>query len=179
MNKKLSVLILTIILLFTSVPAFAIDIPGTSDNTNTPYSIVSPQVNSDGIVYSDNLLISIKAEANTSLLITTYNYPGYNGTDSFANVPATALTVKKMVGEEEKYAKSEKVGLYSKQLKDIKPGLYSIKVDVLDDEGQETSSYSKYFLVKSNADKVEPTIYQSQPSSKVLFFQSVFRSLFG
>lgn len=152
--------------------AFAQD---ASDN----YSIISPYTSENGVAYGDNLLISVKVKENTSLCLTVFSYPNYTSADSLAMIPAVSFTVEEQLGDAEVYQKKERMGFYTKQLNDIKPGLYSLKIDVLDDNGNVIDTYNKYFIAKPNASKTTTTIYESKPSNKVLFFQGVFKSLFG
>ena len=172
MRKILSVLIALILWISSSVMAFAQD-------SHDDYSIISPYTSDEGVAYGDNLLISVKVDEGTALRFTVFSYPNYTSADSLSMVPAISFTVEEQIGISEDYEKRDRIGFYTKQLNDIEPGLYSLKVDSLDGNGNITDTYSKYFIVKPNASKTTTTIYESQPSNKVLFFQSVFKSLFG
>lgn len=172
MRKILAVLLALILCISSSVMVFA---QGEPDE----YSIISPYTSTEGVAYGDNLLISVKVDKNTALRFTVLNYPNYTSADSLSMIPAISFTVEDQVGLSEDYQKRERIGFYTRQLNDIEPGLYSLKVDTLDENGNITDTYSKYFIVKPNASKTTTTIYESQPSNKVLFFQSVFKSLFG
>lgn len=172
MKRKIFSIILALILCICSSSAvFAVD--------DSAYSIISPHTSSEGIAYGDNLLISVKVSENTALRFTLYSYPNYTGEDSLSDIPAIAFTEKEQMSVPEDFEKRESINFYTKQLNNIKPGLYSLKIDMINDDGELYNTYSKYFIVKPNASKTTTAIYESQPSGKVLFFQSVFKSLFG
>lgn len=172
MRKILSVLIALILCISSFVMVFAQD-------DFEEFSVISPHTSAEGVAYGDNLLVSVKIDENTALRFTVFSYPNYNSADSLSMIPAISFTEKEQVGLPEDYQKRERIGFYTKQLNDIKPGLYSLDIDILDESGNIIDTYSKYFIVKPNASKTATTIYESQPSNKVLFFQSVFKSLFG
>ncbi|MBE6020165.1 MAG: hypothetical protein IJC41_00335 [Firmicutes bacterium] len=172
MRKFISVLIALILCISSSVMVFG-------QNSLDDYSIISPYTSDEGVAYGDNLLISVKVDAGTALSFTVLSYPNYTSADSLSMVPAISFTVEEPVGISENYEKRDRIGFYTRQLNDIEPGLYALRVDSLDGNGNITDTYSKYFIVKPNASKTTTTIYESQPSNKVLFFQSVFKSLFG
>ncbi|MDO4481585.1 MAG: hypothetical protein Q4C14_02505 [Bacillota bacterium] len=146
---------------------------------DSAYSIISPYTSSEGVAYGDNLLVSVRVSENTALRFTLYTYPGFTGADSLADIPAMAFTESKQLYASEDFEKRESINYYTKQLNNIKPGLYSLKIDMVDDNGELSNTYSKYFIVQPNSSRTATAIYESKPSSKVLFFQSVFKSLFG
>lgn len=172
MRRKIFSILMILVLCICSFSASFAD-----DST---YSIISPQTNPDGIVYCDNLLVSVKVSEDSTLRFTLYSYPNYSSVASISEVPAVAFTLKEQVGIPEVFQTEGNINFYTKQISDIEPGLYSLKVDILDENSNTVSSYSKYFIAKPTASKlVNNSVYESQPSSKVLFFQSVFKSLFG
>ncbi len=171
MRRKICLILMILVLCICSFSVSFAD-----DST---YSIISPQTNTDGIVYCDNLLVSVKVSEGSALRFTLYSYPNYSSAASIAEVPAVAFTLKEQVGIPDVFLTEDNINFYTKQINNIEPGLYSLKVDILEN-GNAVSSYSKYFIAKPSASKlVNNSVYESQPSSKVLFFQSVFKSLFG
>ncbi len=147
------------IYLCSSIPVLA----SAQDN----YTIISPNTGHNGIIYCDNLLFSL------------YDYPNYSDSDSLSEVPALAFTEKELSKLSDDFKNTDQIFFYTKQIKNIKPGLYSLQIDILDDNNIITDTYNKYFIVKPNSTKLSSTIYQSKPSKKVMFFQKVFKNLFG
>lgn len=173
MNKKIiSVIMAVLLTVFSYSAVFAME-------TNT-YNIINPQTASDGVTYSDNLFISVKVAENTRMRFTLHFYPNCTQASTLNDVPAAAFTVREQKGLTETFNGSDHISFYTRQVKNIEPGLYSLKIEVLDDNKNILSGETRYFLVKPNAAKMaNSSIYESAPSGKVLFFQSVFKSLFG
>jgi len=173
LTKKIISIILTVFLILSSNAA----VYAMEKNT---YRIINPQTASDGITYSDNLFISVKVAENTPMRFTLYFYPNCSQVATLNDVPAAAFTVREQKGLTETFAGSDHIGFYTRQVKKTEPGLYSLKAEVMDESNNIITNETIYFLVKSNASKMaNSSIYESTPSGKVLFFQSVFKSLFG
>lgn len=173
MKKKIFALVLTLVLCLCS---FSAVIAGEDDS----YSIISPQTSESGITYCDNLLISVKSTENTALRFTLYSYPNYTPVDSLDLVPAAVFNVRSQVGASEDFAGGEGVRFYTRQVNDIEAGMYGLKIETLDEEGALVSVSQKYFIIQSSEAKDSATVYESQSStSRVMFFQNVFRNLFG
>ena len=173
MKKKLFALALALILCLCSTAAvFAAD--------DTAYNIISPQTSEAGITYCDNLLISVKATENTALRFTLYSYPNYTPVESLDLVPASVFNVRTQTGPSEDFIGQDGVNFYTRQVNDIEAGMYGLKIEQFDPEGSLVSVHQKYFIIQSSDAKDSAAIYESQTAiSRVMFFQNVFRSLFG
>ena len=172
-KKTLLALVLALLLCLSSATViFAAD--------DDAYSVISPQTSETGITYCDNLLISVKSTENTALRFTLYSYPNYTKVSSLDLVPASVFNVRSQAGPSEDFTGGEGVSFYTRQVNDIQPGMYGLKIEKFDEEGNVASVNQKYFIIESSSSKDSAAIYESQSSaSRVMFIQNVFRSLFG
>ena len=173
MKKTLIALVLALLLCLCSATAiFAAE--------DSSYTVISPQTSETGISYCDNLLISVKTMDNTPLRFTLYSYPNYTKTSSIDLVPASVFNVRSQFGSSEDFTGGEGVSFYTRQVNDIEPGMYGLKIEKFDQENNLISVNQKYFIIESSSSKDSAAIYDSQTSvGRVMFFQNVFRSLFG
>ena len=173
MKKKILALALTLLLCFS----FTTAVFAAGDDA---YTIISPQTSESAINYCDNLLISVKTTEDTALRFTLYSYPNYTPVNSIDLVPASVFNVRSQVGPSEDFVSGEGVNFYTRQVNEIDAGMYGLKIEQFDGEGTLVSTNQKYFIIQSSASKDSATIYESTTAvSRVMFFQNVFRSLFG
>ena len=172
-KKKILALVLALVLCFSATSfIFAAE--------DDSYTVISPQTSESGITYCDNLLISVKTTDNTALRFTLYSYPNYTKVSSLDLVPASVFNVRSQFGASEDFAGGEGVSFYTRQVNDIEPGMYGLKIEKFDQENNVVSVNQKYFIVESSSSKDSAAIYDSQTSvGRVMFFQNVFRNLFG
>ena len=173
MKKTLIALVLALLLCLCSATAiFAAE--------DSSYTVISPQTSDTGITYCDNLLISVKTTENTALRFTLYSYPNYTSVKSIDLVPASVFNVRSQFGPSEDFSGGDGVSFYTRQVNNIDAGMYGLKIEKFDEEGNVISVNQKYFIIESSASKDSAAIYESQSSAnRVMFFQNVFRNLFG
>ena len=73
--------------------------------------------------------------------------------------------------------KSEGIGIYTKQLSGVAPGLYKVKVDLLGKDDKPVSSVVSLVLVKDKA-KEKTDIFEPAQSSAVQTIKTVIKNLF-
>ncbi len=176
MIKRIAVLLLTIFLFLT---IFTATLPSTAAESKN-FKVISPVISqSTGMAYSDNLFISIRVEPERTVQITLYNYPDFKGAESLEMVPATSFIKKKQVGDSYYYSAHPRLSFFTKRINKIKSGLYSLRVETLDEKGQPFETVDTYFIAMPSSSKDPVTINKTTPSTRVIFFQKVFKNIFG
>lgn len=177
MRKIMMALIIVISLISSSVFAFAAN----------PVVLVNPVANS--IVYSSNLLISVKltqpatikvqvfeelqivngvwSAVNIDTLSLTGN--GVNNTDSFKSTP---------VMKEDTFTSNRNLSFYTKQVNDLKPGLYKIQIKVVDSSGKTTDTIKRHVAIKQKTEN-GTKIFDTPQSGTMQFLQNLLKSIFG
>lgn len=174
--KKITAILLSVCLIFTvfasSESVFA------SESKN--YKVISPVISQQtGKAFFDNMLVSVRVEPERTLRITLYNYPDYTAVDSIDLVPAATFIRKKQYGASYYYSAHPKLSFFTKRITNMKHGLYSLHIETLDETGAAFESTDTFFIAMPSSSKEPVTIYQSTPSGRVLFFQKVFKNIFG
>lgn len=175
-NRILSVIILLVILCGT---VFA---SGAQDPAIT---IVSPSTT----VYGDNLLVSVKMTAPKTIKVFVYEEKKKVG-DTLVSIDPEAISEKDLTNSTimsvsvmtpETFTGSASLQFYNKQLSEITPGLYRIKVDTLDANGLSVASVSTQVAVmsKDSQPKEDSKIFQSQQSGALQWVQNLLKSIFG
>ena len=174
--KKVVIAFLLIMMLMCNV-AFA----AASDPAVT---IVSPSQSVTGT----NLLVSVKMTAPKSIKVYVYEEKEKNGDDLISIDPSTvteeSLATKTLysvsVMTPEVYEGTGNLQFYNKQLNDITPGLYRIKVEVLDKSGSVTASSVLNTLVmpKESETANGNEIFQSQSTGALQWVQNLLKNIF-
>jgi hypothetical protein len=177
MKKRVMALVMIIALLSGTV-----FVSGASDPA---ISIISPVET----VYGDNLLVSVKMTAPKTIKVSVYEEKQKVG-DTLVSIDPAA-TAKEDLSEitiisvsimtPETFAGSGSLQFYNKQLNEITPGLYRIKVDTVDINGVAVASTSTRVAVmpKDSETKEDNTIFQSQQSGALQWVQNILKSIFG
>jgi len=170
-------------------------------------TIVSPVNNSVSV--SDSLLVSVKLtnpgtakitvyeqkEMHTQILATgtaldgtyaTYAAVSYSSFDTtsfaatdFASNPALDSLVSRVYINPVSYTSTENIGFYTKQLTDVKPGIYKIEVKVLGEDGETISTVSSLVAVKEKPAEEKPAqVFEQKPSGALKILQNLLKSLF-
>ena len=100
-----------------------------------------------------------------------------------SSVTASGVTAK-FVSEEvmvpETFTSTNTLSFYTKQLNNVTPGLYKVKVDTIDAEGKVLYSTQNLVVVKGVAKETEKTdLFESNQSGISQFLQNLLKSIFG
>ena len=169
-------------------------------------SIISPAENS--IITSDSLLISVKFTEEVTAKITvyqevikesvvmtsgsavngtltTYSSIKYNDIDTkdfeledLAAVPRMEGLTNKVYVSTQEYTNTEEVGFYTKQLTNVKPGVYKIVVKTYDKNGKAVSTTNRYIAVKEKLQEESIVFETKQSSNPLKLIQNLFKSIF-
>ncbi|MBR2001668.1 MAG: hypothetical protein IJ994_05095 [Firmicutes bacterium] len=92
----------------------------------------------------------------------------------------TAKFVSKEVMVPETFTSTNTLSFYTKQLNNVTPGLYKVKVDTIDAEGKVLYSTENLVVVKGVASEAEKTdLFENTQSGISQFLQNLLKSIFG
>lgn len=180
MKKLLVTLILIMTMVFSGVTVYA-----TSDSSVV---IVNPVARST--VYSNNLLVSVKITKPQTIRVTVYEEQQVvNGTLSAVNINrlvtsngtvTKASFTPRQIGLPEDFTSTNDLSFYTKQVNDVTPGLYRVKVEVLDGAGKVLSTLENHVAVKEKpAETSDAKIFESPQSGTLQLLQNILKSIFG
>lgn len=174
MRKTIVVLIVLAVMIFGTVFASAA--------TDPDVTIVSP----GETVYGSNLLVSIKITAPKKIKVFLFEEKEKVGDtlvsiDTSANSSLEGKTLQSVsIISPETYTGTGSLQFFNKQIVDLNPGLYRIKVDTLDSAGAVSASSSRRFVMMEAASAPTSTaIFQTQPSGALQWVQNLLKTLFG
>ena len=106
-----------------------------------------------------------------------------DGAVTTTSVTASGVTTK-FVSEEvmvpETFTSTNTLSFYTKQLNNVTPGLYKVKVDTIDAEGKVLYSTENLVVVKGVASEAEKTdLFENTQSGISQFLQNLLKSIFG
>ena len=106
-----------------------------------------------------------------------------DGAVTTTSVTASGVTTK-FVSEEvivpETFTSTNTLSFYTKQLNNVTPGLYKVKVDTIDAEGMALYSTENLVVVKGVASEAEKTdLFETNQSGISQFLQNLLKSIFG
>ena len=106
-----------------------------------------------------------------------------DGAVTTTSVTASGVTTK-FVSEEvmvpETFTSTNTLSFYTKQLNNVTPGLYKVKVDTIDAEGNVLYSTENLVVVKGVASEAEKTdLFETNQSGISQFLQNLLKSIFG
>lgn len=149
--------------------------------------LVNPASNS--IVYSNNLLISVKITQPKIIRVTFYQeMQMVNGTPvavsvssltnsaaalNNANITDVAVTSPAI------YTSTNNLSFFTQKHTGLSPGVYKIKIDTLDSSWKELYSTSSLVIVKEKSEKTEDKILDSPQSGTMQFLQNILETIFG
>jgi len=147
MRKHLIALIFILLLSLNATAVFA--------SANPNVIIVNPV--SESTVFSDNLLVSVKITAPTSVVIyVTQEFKLVNGEKtaiSLEDYQNTEITVtNSAIGTAENFTSTTNLSFYTKKVENIKPGVYKISVDTINEEGLVLYTNSSPVEIKAKED---------------------------
>ena len=150
-------------------------------------SIVSPASNS--IVYTDSLLVSVKVTEPKTIRVTVYEKRVKAGDSSVAadvsgvtsdNIAAYAADAKfsdVVISKAEDYTNTGEIGFYTKQISDVKPGLYKVVAQALDEKGNVVETVSSLIAIKAKPVE-EPVVFEQKQSAAVKLLQNILQAIF-
>lgn len=202
-HSKLISVILIMMMLFSTVIASA-----TSITSDPAVTIISPAAES--VVNSDSLLISIKITKPETIKVSVFEEKQIAGDqlisvdvnnletlEAATNATASGVTaagvttsvtasgvttsfISQEVMVPETFTSTNTLSFYTKQLNNVTPGLYKIKVDTIDAEGKVLYSTENLVAVKGVASEAEKTdLFESNQSGISQFLQNILKSIFG
>lgn len=167
--------LLLVLLLFTTAVSFAA-------------SVVSPVPNS--VVYSDSILVSVKVNEKATIKVTVYEEKSKDSSGNLISTDVSKMTTKDLESLDlSKYTDSVysaavtytnegEIGFYTKQLSGVKPGLYRVKVDTLNDKGDSVATVSSLVAVNQKEEKQEQNIFQNQRTTGLQLIQNLIKKIF-
>lgn len=126
---------------------------------------------------------ALATEAATA--VTSYTSVTYKSVDttSFEAIdlvsnPALETYVDRIYLSPVTYTSTEKIGFYTRQLTGVKPGLYKIKVQVLDEKGNVSETTSSLIAVKEKPAAEEKVVFEQKQSGAIKVLQNLLKSIF-
>lgn len=151
-------------------------------------SVVSPAANS--IVYSDTMLVSVKVTDKSTIRVTVYEEKQKDASGVLVSADVANLTAADIASLDTKkytdsvfsaaatYTNAGDVGFYTKQLTNVKPGLYKVKVETLGEDETVVSTITSLVAVKEKAEKQDQDIFQNQTTTALQFIQNLIKKVF-
>jgi hypothetical protein len=175
MKKTIMALVLMVVLLCSTVFAAASD---------PAVTIVSPAETVSG----NNLLVSVKMTAPKTIKVYVYEEKEKVGDTLVSIDPATVseenFSSKTLfsvsVITPETFVGTGNLQFYNKQINDVTPGLYRVKVEVLDKSNAvtATSTVRTVVMPKESQTAAGSEIFQSQQSGALQWVQNLIKSIF-
>ena len=95
---------------------------------------------------------------------------------------STGVRVKRytdfILGEPELFSNESGIAFYTRQIQDVKPGLYRVKVELLDDEGIAYSIRSAFVVVKEKELAPQEDVLAEPQNGVVTVLQNLLKSIF-
>ena len=151
-------------------------------------SVVSPAANS--IIYSDSMLVSVKVTDKATIRVTVYEEKQKDASGTLVSVDVADMTSSDLSSLDSKkytdsvfstaatYTNTGDVGFYTKQLTNVKPGLYKVKVETLGENDSVVSTISCFTAVKQKEEKQDQNIFQNQTTTALQFIQNLIKKVF-
>jgi len=95
----------------------------------------------------------------------------------FTSNSALETYVDRVIEAPVTYVSKENIGFYTKQIS-VKPGLYKVLVEVLDEEGNVTETVESLVAVKEKPAEVEAPVFEQKQSGAIKLLQNLLKSLF-
>lgn len=177
MRKYILILVFVITLICSTTFAF-----GAQD---TAVTIVNPV--SQSTTTANNLLISVKVTQARTIKISMYEEKALSGGKyisvdlnkvSNGNAPRKEDMRSELVFQPVTYNTTNSLMFCTKQVNNVKPGLYKVRVDTLGASGNVLYSSENYVGVKTK-ETSESKIFDSQQSGTFQFLQNILKSIFG
>jgi len=178
MKKMVIVLVVVLSLMFGTTVAHAEEDPNVV--------LVNPASNST--IYSNNLLISVKLTQPKTIKVSVFEEKQIvNGTLSAVNVN-TLTTTKGSINNASltsvpvtsaTFTSKNNLSFFTKQVNNLKPGLYRIRIDTLDGSLNAVYTSDSYVAVKEKTEEAEAKIFETPQSGTMQFLQNLLKTIFG
>jgi hypothetical protein len=180
MKKRLTIIFILVMALFC--------MPLVSMAAGDPsVTLVNPASNST--VYSSNILLSVKITQPKTIKVSVFEEKQMiNGTLSAVNINALATSnatlnnanfISQPVGIPASFTSSNNLSFFTKQINGLKPGLYRIRIDSIDNTGNITHTSDSYVVVKERTEEADTNIFNSRQSGTMQFLQNLLKNIFG
>ena len=150
-----------------AISAAAVTAPAISAAAITETAITVPAINGEDAEFATYASVSYKSVDTTS----------FEAIDFVSN-PALSTYVDKIYLNPVTYTSTEKIGFYTKQLTGVKPGLYKIKVQVLDEKGKVTETVSSLIAIKAKPVVDEKVVFEQKQTGAIKVLQNLLKSIF-
>lgn len=179
MKKLIAAMTVILVLLFSTVFSSAAEDP----------SVVLVNPVSNSTIYSSNLLISVKLTQPKTIKVSVFVAKQIvNGTTSAVSVSSISVTQAALnsanytdtpVMEPVQFVSTNNLSFYTKQVNDLKPGLYKVQVDTLDGAGKAVYTSSSYVAIKEKVETAEAKIIDTPQTGTMQFLQNLLQTIFG
>jgi predicted phage tail protein len=176
MRKHIIAVVVILMLLLSTQAVFA--------TANPNVTIVNPV--SESIVYSDNLLVSVKmTEPLTIRVSVTQEFKTVNGVNTTVSLEDYKKTESSQissvaVGTTESFTSTNNLSFYTKRVENVKPGIYKIKVETIDAEDNVTHTNSNMVEIKAKEDNpANSATVESQNSGTAQFLKNILKAIFN
>jgi len=180
MKRRISIILVLVIALFCT--------PFVSSAAGDP-SVILVNPASNSTAYSNNILLSIKITQPKTIKVSFFEEKQMtNGTMSSVNINALATSngsvnsanfISQQIGLPSTFTSGNNLSFYTKQINGLKPGLYRIRIDTIDNSGNRTHSSDSYVAVKEKAEEADANIFNARQSGTMQFLQNLLKNIFG
>lgn len=187
-HKKAMSLILTLMLILSTVVSAAASDPAVT--------IISPA--SETIVSSDSLLISVKITRPSTIRVGVYEekqikgdqqvsvdvnnlealQAAAKGASATSKVGSSLKFVSRDVMAPETFTSGNTLSFYTKQINDVTPGLYKVRVETVDGKGKVLYVTQNLVAVKG-VEKGKSDLFEANQSGVSQFLQNLLKTIFG
>jgi len=153
-KKFVIAIVVSLVMLFSTVIASAAP--------DSAVILINPVSNST--VYSNNLLISVKITQPKTIKVRVYEENTSNSTPVLNGANFTT---------------TNNLSFYTKQINNVSPGLYRIRIDTIDSTGTVTHTSTSYVAVKERSAAADAKVFEAPQSGTLQFLQNVIKTIFG
>jgi len=148
-------------------------------------TIVSPAQTT----YGDNLLVSIKLTAPKTIKVSAFEEKRKSG-DTLVSIDPAKTDLSKLTSKDiysvsimtpETFIGTGALQFYNKQIEDVSPGVYRVKVETLNASNEVVATNSTRIVVMEKADNVASgsAIFQTPQPGALQWVQNFLKNLFG
>ena len=132
---------------------------------------------SSGAALTEADIKEVRVSTYASVLYKSVDTTSFEAIDFVSN-PALATYVDRVYINPVTYTSTENIGFYTQQISGVKPGLYKISVQVLDEEGKVTETTSSYIAVKEKPAAEEKVVFEQKQTGALKIIQNLLKTLF-